>query len=131
MIADVQDDQQCDQVNEDGDDLPEKMRDSRAPFLFPVGIPKIAIEKRYDERGAEKKERGADMFAPVGLHAVERNGGVKRERETKKLEEKAEAHAGSALEKTTDGKHDEIRRHENDGGHKGLLALEKLQHRQC
>src|ERR1700704_6340856 len=105
------------------------MRDGRAPLSFPVTIPEVAIDEGDYERGAEKEERSADVIAPVGFHAVERRGGVKREREAEKLEENAEAHAGLALEETAEGERGEISRDENDRRHERLLGLEELQHR--
>src|SRR5207302_853830 len=50
VIANAQDEEKRDQVNEEGDDLAKKVRNGRAPFFFPIQFPEVAIEKGDDER---------------------------------------------------------------------------------
>jgi hypothetical protein len=129
VIADGQNEKQRDQVNQERDDLAEKMGNRRLALLFPIRIPQIAIEECDEESGAQDEEGGADVVPPVDLDAVERGCGVERERETEKLEENTEAHAGLALKETAEGERREISRDENDRRHQRFLILEKLQHR--
>ena len=65
VISDAQNEQERDEIDEERDDLAKKMGDGRAPLFFPIGIPEIAVKKRDEERGAEKKENGADMIPPI------------------------------------------------------------------
>jgi hypothetical protein len=106
------------------------MGNGRAPLFFPITLPEVAIEERDEESGAKEKDGGADVVAPTRLHSVESGGGVKRERQTEKLEEKTQAHARPALEKTADGERGEIGREENEYRDQGLLVFEEMQHRQ-
>ena len=130
VIADAQNEEEGDEIDEKRDDLAKKMGNRRPPFFFPIQFPEVAIEKSDNERRAEKKENGPNVIPPIGLDTVEPHRGVKGEGQTEKLEEHAQGNASPPFEHSADGERREISRDENNHRDQRLLRLDKLQHQQ-
>ena len=131
VVNNAQHDQERDKVNEKRNDLTEELGNRGLTFLFEVDVPEVTIEERHDESSGEEDGGGIDMFAPLDVHAVEKNRGVKCQCETEKLERNSEAHAGAPLQEPADRQDREKRRDENDRGDGGLLSFEQGKHRRC
>src|SRR4029077_10390677 len=79
MIAIPEDQQEGDQINNQGDDLPRKMRDRRLFFLFEIKIPHVTIDQCHNDGGTQNDQRSTDMITKIDRHAVSPQRGVKCE----------------------------------------------------
>ena len=88
------------------------------------------ISEGDDESRAEKNEGGADVIAPVGLNAINGDGGIEREGETENLEEESKGNVCASFEKAAEAEHHEIGEDKRDGRGNGALRInEGLNHR--
>src|SRR5712691_987195 len=101
------------------------MRDRRLFSLFEIPIEHVAVDQRYDEGRAQKNDGRAEMISPARVHAVNRQRGVERERETKELIENAQPDAGAPFQNSADGKRDKKCPDKNDDRYGGFLRLKQ------
>jgi hypothetical protein len=70
------------------------------------------------------------VLAPIGLDAINGDGGIEREGETEGLEEQSKRHLCAPFEKATESEGNEIGEDKRDGGRgSALRANEGLNHR--
>jgi hypothetical protein len=99
-------------------------------FLLEIEIPEVVINEGDDKGRAEKNEGGADMIAPIGLNAIDGNGGVKGKGESKDLEEESKGNVRTPLEKAAKAKHHKIGKNKRRNcGNRALGIDERLNHR--
>src|SRR5205807_4912028 len=125
MIAIPKHHQERDQVNNQRDDLPGKMRNRRLLFLFEINIPHITINQRHDERRAQQNGSCADVIAPISLYTVDRERGIKRQRKAKKLIKKTKLYVGATLEKASDAQRNHEGADKSDNRECGSLRVER------
>jgi hypothetical protein len=130
MIAKAQDKQESDEKDEERQHVPQNVWNGCLPFLLEIKIPEIVINEGDDDSRAEENEGGADVIAPVGLNAVNGNGGVEGEGETENLEEESKGNAGASFEKAAEAEQHEIGEDKRGGRGNGALGIdERLNHR--
>jgi hypothetical protein len=106
------------------------VRNGGLPLLLEVEVPEEMIYERDNESWAEQDEGSANVLAPVGVDAVNGDGGIKREGEAENLEEKSQRHLRAPFEKAAEGKGKKVGEDERDGGgDRALRANEGLDHR--
>ena len=66
------------------------------------------IDEGDDDGRAEENEGGTDVIAPAGLNAIDGNGDVEGEDETKNLKEESKGDVRASLEEATEAEHHEI-----------------------
>src|SRR5438034_5058984 len=104
------------------------MWDCRPSSFLEIEIPDVAIDQGDNERGAQKNHRCSHMVPPIGVDAIDRDRGVKRERQAKEPEEKSKANAGSLFQKPADRECDKKSPDEYDHRHGRSLGIEPIEH---
>ena len=97
MVAVAQHKQQYDQKNDATDDLTQKMRNRRLPFVFEIEIPDVAINQRDNQRCAQQDRCRAHILAPLRMDSVNHDCGVEREDQTKESKQKTQPHTGATF----------------------------------
>ena len=99
------------------------------PLLFEVEVPEITVRESDDESWTKQSQRGADVPAPIGLDAINGDGGIEREGETEGLEEQSKRHLRAPFEKASESERNEVGEDKRDGGRgSALRANEGLDH---
>ena len=130
VIAEAEDEKKSDEKNDEGEDLAQNVRDRCLPLLFEVEVPEIMVRESDDERRTKQDQRGANVLAPIGLDAINGDGGIEREGETEGLEEQSKRHLRAPFEKATESEGNEVGKDKRDGGRGSALgANEGLNHR--
>jgi hypothetical protein len=62
------------------------------PLLFEIEIPNVTIHKSDDEPCAQDDQRCANVIPPGGLHSINGDGRVKRQRQAEKPKQQPKAH---------------------------------------
>src|SRR5438270_6911764 len=104
------------------------MWDCRPSSFLEIEIPDVAIDQGNDERGAQKKPRCSHVVAPIGVDAIDRDRGVKRESQAKEPEEKPQANACPLFKKPTDCERNKKGPDEYDHRHGRSLGVEPVEH---
>ena len=130
VITKAKDKQESDEKDEERQHVPQNVRNGCLPFLLEIEIPQVVINEGDDDSRAEEDEGGANVVAPIGLDAVDRNGGVEGERETENLEEESKGDARASFEKAAEAEQHEIGEDKRDHRGNGALGIdERLNHR--
>jgi hypothetical protein len=130
VIAEAEDKQKSDEENQEGKDLAQNVRNGGLPLLLEVEVPEIMVRESDDESRTKQDQRGANVLAPIGLDAINGDGGIEREGETEGLEEQSKRHLRAPFEKATESECDEVGEDKRDGGGgSALRANEGLNHR--
>ena len=76
VIAETEDEQKGDEKNDEGKDLAQNVRDRCLPFFLEVEVPEKMVDECDDESRAKQNEGGAEVIAPIGVNAINGDGGI-------------------------------------------------------
>src|SRR5205814_8348479 len=117
MVTVAQDKEQYSQENYSADNLTKKLWNRCLTFLFEVEVPDVAIYQRDNQRRAQQNRRCSDMKPPWSMYSINRNGGIKSERQTEKPKQQSKLNTGATLQESADTKGDKKRHDKHDYGH--------------
>src|SRR4029077_6485157 len=125
VIAEAEDEQKSDEENQQGKDLAQNVRNGGLPLLLEIEVPEKMIGERDNESRAEQDEGSADVPAPVGVDAINGDGGIKRQGEAENLEEKSQRHLRAPFEQSAESEGKEVSENKRDGRRDRALRANK------
>src|SRR5258707_12007724 len=100
MIEKAKKKKQRDEKNDKCDNFAQKMRNRFLLAPLKKNAQNLTINKRDDQRCAEKYCRGGDMHPPRRLQSVDSKRDIKCKRETEELIQDSEANFGAPFQKS-------------------------------
>src|SRR5205814_8360629 len=97
MVAVAQDEEQHSQKNYSSDNLTQKLWNRCLTFLFEREVPNVAIYQSDNQRRAQQNRRCSNMKAPRSMHSINRDGGIKSDRQTEKPKQQSKLNTGATL----------------------------------
>ena len=94
VIANAEHEEKGDEENEQRTQLTQKLRDDRLAALLEIKIPKITVDQRDDDCGAEEDDRRPDVIPPAQIEPIDPGAGIRAQSKGKELKEDANTLTG-------------------------------------